>query len=96
VPVIMAAAFVSGLGVETFGVLWDTTMQQEIPQAKLSRLYAYDMLGSIALMPVGFAVAGPVADAIGVTQALWAAFACIVIASVAVLAVTEVRTLTRR
>lgn len=96
VPLIMAAAFVSGLGVETFGVLWDTTMQQEIPQEKLSRLYAYDMLGSIALMPVGFAVAGPVADAIGVNEALWAAFACIVVASLAVLAVPDVRNLTRR
>jgi MFS family permease len=96
VPLIMAAAFVAGLGIETFGVLWDTTMQQEIPQQKLSRLYAYDLLGSIMLTPVGFAVAGPLADAIGIEETLWAAFACIVVASLAVLAVPEVRNLRRR
>jgi MFS family permease len=96
VPAIMAAAFVAGLGIETFGVLWDTTMQQQIPQAKLSRLYAYDMLGSLALMPVGYALVGPLSDAIGVEETLWAASACIVAVSVAVLAVPDVRNLTRR
>ena len=36
-----------GFGIEIFGVLWDTTMQQEIPQEKLSRLSSYDALGSL-------------------------------------------------
>jgi MFS family permease len=94
--VVIAAAFVAGVGIETFGVLWDTTMQQEIPQAKLSRLYAYDMLGSIMFVPIGLAVAGPLAEAIGVRDTLWAAFACIELVSLAVLAVPEVRNLTRR
>jgi MFS family permease len=96
VPLVMAAAFVAGLGIETFGILWDTTMQQEIQQEKLSRLYAYDMLGSIMFVPIGLAVAGPLAEAIGVRETLWAAFACIVIVTLAVLAVPDVRNLTRR
>jgi hypothetical protein len=96
VPVIMATAFVAGIGIETFGVLWDTTMQQEIPQAKLSRVYAYDMLGSIMFVPIGLAVAGPLAEAIGVRDTLWAAFACIEVVTLAVLAVPDVRNLTRR
>jgi MFS family permease len=95
-PAIMVAAFVAGLGIETFGVLWDTTMQQEIPQDKLSRVYAYDMLGSIVFVPVGLVVAGPLADAIGVQHTLWAAFAAIVLVTVPVLAVPDVRNLTRR
>jgi hypothetical protein len=32
--VVIAAAFVSGLAYEIFGVLWDTTLQQEIPQER--------------------------------------------------------------
>ena len=96
VPLVMAAAFVAGLGIETFGILWDTTMQQEIQQEKLSRLYAYDMLGSIMFVPIGLAVAGPLAEAIGVRETLWAAFVCIVIVTLAVLAVPDVRNLTRR
>ena len=95
-PVVIATALVAGIGIETFGVLWDTTMQQEIPQAKLSRLYAYDMLGSIMFVPIGLAVAGPLAEAIGVRDTLWAAFACIEVVTLAVLAVPEVRNLTRR
>jgi len=96
VPVIMATAFVAGIGIETFGVLWDTTMQQEIPQERLSRVYAYDMLGSIMFVPIGLAVAGPLAVVIGVRDTLWAAFVCIEVVTLAVLAVPEVRNLTRR
>ena len=95
-PVIMATAFVAGVGSETFGILWDTTMQQEIPHEKLSRLYAYDMLGSLMFVPIGLAAAGPLAEAIGVRETLWAAFACIVVVSLAVLAVPDVRNLSRR
>ena len=61
----IAAGFIAGFSVEIFGVLWDTAMQQEIPQEKLSRLYSYDALGSWALMPTALAVLGPVASASG-------------------------------
>ena len=63
--VVVVAAFVAGYLTEIFGVLWDTTYQQEIPHEKLSRLSAYDALGSWVLMPIGYAVAGPVAAAVG-------------------------------
>ncbi len=96
VPVIAAGMFAAGLGVEQFGVLWDTTMQQQIPGEKLSRLYAYDILGSIALMPVGLAVAGPVADAIGVRATCFAGAALVVLATAPVLLVRDVRELRRR
>ena len=43
---------VGGIGSETFRILWDTTIQQEIPQEKLSRV-SYDALGSFALIPLG-------------------------------------------
>ena len=62
---VLVLAFAAGLGIETFGVLWDTTMQQEIPQDRLSRVYSYDALGSFALIPLGLALAGPLAEAIG-------------------------------
>jgi MFS family permease len=95
-PVIIAAAFVAGIGIETFGVLWDTTMQQQIPGEMLSRLYSYDMLGSIALMPVGYAVAGPVAELLGVQTTLWAAAAVAVGATLPVLLVGDVQRLRRK
>ena len=95
-PIILAAAFLAGIGIETFGILWDTTMQQEIPPAALSRVYSYDLLGSVAIVPIGLAVAGPVADLIGISAALWGAAAIVVLATLPVFAVRDVRTLERR
>jgi MFS family permease len=96
VPAIMAAAFIAGVGVETFGILWDTAMQQQIPQEKLSRVSSYDALGSFVFIPVGLTAAGPVADAIGVKETLWLAAGCIVVVTLAALSVKDVRTLERR
>jgi MFS family permease len=93
---ISALAFVAGLGLELFGVLWDTTMQQEIPAEKLSRVYSYDMLGSFVLIPLGFAVVGPVADVLGTRETLLLAAGLNLAATLAVLASRDVRTLRRR
>ena len=46
-----------------FGVIWDTAMQQEIPQDRLSRVSSYDALGSWVLIPLGLSLAGPLSDA---------------------------------
>jgi len=93
---VIVAAFATGVCIEIFGVLWDTSMQQEIPREKLSRLYSYDMLGSWALMPLGYIAAGPVSEAIGVTETFVVATVLIVVATALVLLSHDVRTLERR
>ena len=95
-PLIVSAAFLAGIGIETFGVRWDTTMQQQIPGEMLSRLYSYDMLGSIALVPIGLAAAGPVAELVGVRATLWGAAAAAVAVTLPVLLVRDVQTLERK
>ncbi len=47
------------------------------------------------VVPVGYAIAGPFADAIGVRATLWGAAAVGVAVTLAVLAVRDVRTLER-
>jgi MFS family permease len=96
VPAIAAIAFFAGVGHEIFGLLWHTTMQQEIPSDKLSRVYAFDALGSLGLVPIGYAIAGPIADAIGVRATLWGAAAIGIAVTLAVLLAHDVRTLQRR
>jgi MFS family permease len=96
VPVIAAVAFISGAGGELFSVLWILTMQQEIPPGALSRVSAYDALGSYALAPVGTAVAGPLLTAFGPPPVLYAGGALIILLTLLVLAVPEVRQLRRR
>jgi hypothetical protein len=93
---IAAAAFAAGFGIELFGVFWDLTMQEQIPPEALSRVSAYDALGSFIFIPVGAAVAGPLAEAIGVAETLVGAAAIVVVATTAVLLVDDVRTLRRR
>jgi predicted MFS family arabinose efflux permease len=90
------AAFLAGIGSELFDVLWRTTIQEQIPEEKLSRVSAYDWLGSLALAPVGAATVGPLADAIGISEMLWIAAGVVVLACLAVLAVDDVRSLGRR
>jgi len=94
--VLIALALVAGIGVETFSILWETTFQQEIPEEKLSRIGSYDALGSFALIPVGVAIAGPAAELFGTREWIIAATAINVTATLAVLLVDDVRTITRR
>lgn len=93
---IAAGAFAAGIGIEIFGVLWDTSMQQHLPQEKLSRVYSYDALGSYVLVPVAFAVIGPVAEAVGTRPTLFGAAALVFASTLAVLTVPDVRNLRGR
>src|ERR671925_179318 len=92
---VVAAAAIGGIGTEIFGVLWETTLQQEISQEKLSRVSAYDALGSYVLIPLGVAVAGPVAQAIGTREAILGAATLSLTVTLAVLLVRDVRTIER-
>jgi hypothetical protein len=92
---ILPAALVAGIGLELYGVFWDTTLQQHIPDEKLSRVSSYDVLGSFALIPVGVAVMGPISGAIGVADTLMGAAAVVVVATLAVVCVSDVRNLRR-
>jgi MFS family permease len=98
VPLVALVVFaaLAGIGNETFGILWETTFQQEIPEEKYSRVSSYDALGSFVLIPLGVAIAGPMADLIGTRATLMAAAAISVTATLAVLLVRDVRTIERR
>lgn len=73
------------------GTLWDTTVQQHVPADRISRVSAYDWLLSTALSPLGMALAGPLAVAIGAKATLYAAAALMVVSTVGVLALRDVR-----
>ncbi|MFJ3881055.1 MFS transporter [Streptomyces sp. NPDC090077] len=91
-----AVMFVSGAAIEVFGVNWMTTMHQEIPEEKFSRVSAYDWFGSVSMLPLATALAGPAEAAFGRTQALWGCAGLVVAATALVLFVPEVRRITRR
>jgi MFS family permease len=82
----IAAAAAIGIGAVSFSnALWFTALQERIPREALSRVSSYDWLGSIVFQPAGYALAGPVSAAIGVSATLLAgaalhASACIGVA----------------
>ncbi|WP_309484300.1 MFS transporter [Streptomyces himalayensis] len=88
--------FLSGVAIEVFGVSWMTALHQEIPEEKLSRVSAYDWFGSIAMVPLATALAGPAESAFGRMASLWGCAALVVLVTAAVLFVPDVRNLRRR
>ncbi|MFD7532808.1 MFS transporter [Streptomyces sp. NPDC059849] len=95
VPVIAAGAVVGGLGMAFWGVMWTTSIQTQVPHEVLNRVYAYDIAGSIAFLPVGEALAGPAAELFGRRSMLLAGAMCTLVVSVALLSVPAIRRLRR-
>jgi len=83
--------FAHGVCGQNFGVLWMTTLQRKIPPNMLSRVSAYDALGSFALAPLGIVAAGVAVEALGTQTTAWIAVAMVVIPTALTLLVRDVR-----
>ncbi len=91
----IVAALFWGFGGMLFNTLWETTLQQHVPAAALSRVSAYDWFGSLLCQPLGLALAGVVAAGIGFSETLWITVAIDLAAVAAMLASSSVRNLKR-
>jgi MFS family permease len=69
-PVLVGIAVVAGIGIAVHLALWFTVFQQQVPETSRSRVSSYDALGSFVLIPLGSALAGPVASVVGVSATL--------------------------
>ncbi len=69
-PVVSVFAFLTGVGFSLLMIWWETALARHIPASALSRVSAWDWMGSLALLPVGFLVAGPLASAFGARTVL--------------------------
>lgn len=54
-----------GFGLMIFGLIWEISLQELVPQEAFGRVASLDMLGSFALLPIGFIAVGWLADHIG-------------------------------
>jgi predicted MFS family arabinose efflux permease len=90
---VCAASFGLGVFVEMMMVQWTVTMARNIPSDKLARVSSYDVLGSVMAMPAGALIAGPLATAIGISRAQYAAAAAIILASALALIPRDIRTI---
>jgi predicted MFS family arabinose efflux permease len=94
-PMIAAAQAIGGAGMGIFSAVWMTTLQQRVPEEALSRVSAWDWMGSFLFLPLGLIAAGPVADQIGISTTLWISVAWAVLSTLTVLLVPSVRNLRR-
>jgi MFS family permease len=85
----------AGVGVTMFFTLWEVSLQEHVPGEALSRVSSFDYLSATALMPVGTALAGPVAAALGTQATLLGMSAVGVACALGFLAVPRVRDLPR-
>ncbi|MFI1535132.1 MFS transporter [Streptomyces anandii] len=95
VPAMAAGAAVAGAGMSFWGVMWATSVQTQVPPDVLNRIHAYDVAGSLAMMPVGQALAGPAAAFLGAGHVLLVAGAMSLVVPAALLAVPAIRDLVR-
>jgi MFS family permease len=67
---VVVCAFATGFGFSLLMIWWETALARHIPPGALSRVSAWDWMGSLALLPIGYVLAGPLASAFGARTVL--------------------------
>jgi MFS family permease len=67
---VVVCAFATGFGFSLLMIWWETALARHIPAHALSRVSAWDWMGSLALLPVGYLLAGPLAATFGARTVL--------------------------
>ncbi|WP_434976390.1 MFS transporter [Streptomyces aurantiacus] len=95
VGLMVVGAVVAGAGTSFWAVMWATSVQTQVPVDVLNRIHAYDVAGSLAMLPVGQALAGPAAAAFGAERVLLMGGVMVLVVCGALLSVAEIRGLVR-
>ena len=67
---IFIAYFIAGFSVGPWEAFWATQVQREVPAEYQGRVFAIDYMGSVGLMPLGMALAGPLVNLFGERELL--------------------------
>jgi MFS family permease len=90
------ALVLAGIGLALFEVWWLTALADRIPPNRLSRVTSYDWMVSLGLLPLGYLLAGPLAEAFGTVEVFLAGCLLALLATAAALLPRETRMLTSR
>ncbi|HYA08312.1 MAG TPA: MFS transporter [Gaiellaceae bacterium] len=91
VEALAPAAVLAGFAFAYGSVIWDTAMQRTVPPEKIARVSAYSWLAAMVFLPLGYAVAGPVAMAVGLKTALLAGAGWVVVSTAFVSRLPSIR-----
>ena len=93
---LVPAAALCGISAALVNVLWETTLQEQIPSEALSRVSAFDYMGSLAFFPLGMVIAGPIERVIGVGGSFTVATVATVASAVLQISLPDIRRVRRR
>lgn len=91
-----AAAVLLGAALTFSDTLWFSTLQAHVPENAVARVSSFDWAGSMMLRPVGYAVVGPVAAAVGTGTTLVVAASLVVLTQISLASTPAIRNLSRR
>ena len=63
--IIFLAYFIAGFSVGPWEAFWNTQVQREVPAEYQARVFSIDFMGTVGLLPLGMALAGPMANLFG-------------------------------
>lgn len=93
--VVLPASVLAGVGISLFDVWWITALTERIPPDRLSRVTAYDWMVSGGLLPIGYLIAGPVAQHVGAVDVMLAGSALALVSFALGLVPRDTRSLRR-
>jgi MFS family permease len=85
------AAFLAGFSFSLGSIIFETGVQHAITPEKLSRVSAYSWMCAMVFLPLGYALAGPIAAAVGMSAYLVFGAVWIVLTTLVVFSVPSVR-----
>ncbi|WP_328476314.1 MFS transporter [Actinoplanes sp. NBC_00393] len=94
-PQLLIAAAINGFAWAFWSIMWQTSVQTQVPPAVLNRVTSYEVLGSTGSLPIGQALAGPVAGVVGADRVLGTSVVVGLLGCVTLLLVPAVRRLPR-
>jgi hypothetical protein len=68
--IVTALAFGTGIGFSMCIIWWEIALARHIPPSALGRVSSYDWMGSLALLPIGYLLAGPLSSVFGAREVL--------------------------
>lgn len=91
--VLMICNATVGMSFGLFDTVWNSTLQHRVPEERLARVSAWDWMGSLAGMPIGFALAGLSVEHVGRDATLGVMSAATLLVCIVLIRDPEIRTL---
>jgi MFS family permease len=92
---VLVGAVIGYAGLIFYDVQWTTAIQDQVPHGVIARVDSWDMLTSFIAMPIGNALAGPLAHAFGTSWVLSGCALVLFVAGLSPLLSRQTRDLTR-